>query len=352
MLDRGTAMKTISVVSPCYNEQDNVRACWEEVKRIFDEELPGYRREHLFIDNCSGDETVAILREIAAIDPCVKIVVNSRNFGVFRSTFNGLRSATGDATLVMLPVDLQDPPEHLPEFVRLWESGYEVVAGARSTRQESLLMRACRWTFYRTVNSLSNFELSPDVGEFQLIDRKVLEAVLAHTDHYPYIRGIIASCGFRRIIVPYTWRVRKRGISKHSLPALVDQALNGIFAFTRVPMRLCTIAGVILSMLCILFSLVTAVAYFAFDDFVPRGTTTMIVALFMLSGVQLLFIGLLGEYVTSIHSQVRGGPMVIERERVNIVMPGESARLGEGTFAGEGRSPSLAVVAEPAAVSA
>ena len=311
-------MKTISVVSPCFNEQDNVRHCWEEVKRIFDEELPGYEREHIFSDNASSDNTVAILREIAAEDPCVKVVVNARNFGVFRSTFNGLRYATGDATLVELPVDLQDPPEHIPEFVRLWESGYEVVAGARSTRQESLPMRACRWTFYRIVNKLSNFEISPDVGEFQLIDRKVLEAVLAHNDHYPYIRGIIASCGFRRIVIHYTWRVRKIGISKHRLPSLVDQALNGIFAFTRVPMRLCTFAGIILSMFCMLFSAAEVIEFFAFHSAVPRGTMTMIVALLFLSGVQLLFIGILGEYVTSIHSQVRGGPMVIERERINI----------------------------------
>jgi polyisoprenyl-phosphate glycosyltransferase len=316
--ERGKHLKTITVVSPCFNERDNVTNCWETVKRIFDEQLPGYAREHVFVDNCSSDETVEILRGIARRDPSVKIVVNARNFGVFRSTFNGLRYATGDAVLVMLPVDLQDPPEHIPEFVKLWEQGYDVVAGARSTRQETAIMRACRWVFYRTVNSLSDFELSPDVGEFQLIDRRVLEAVLAHNDHYPYIRGIIASCGFKRIIVPYTWQARKRGVSKHNLPTLVDQALNGIFAFTRAPLRMCTFVGLTLSALCILFSLLSVLAYFTIGNFAPRGTTTIIVALFFLSGTQLFFIGMLGEYVTSIHNQVRGGPMVIERERINI----------------------------------
>lgn len=311
-------MKTISVVSPCYNEEDNVRNCWATVKRIFAEKLPGYRLEHIFADNGSADQTVEILREIAAEDPSVKVIVNARNFGVFRSTFNALTYATGDATLVMLPVDLQDPPEHIPEFIRLWEQGYEVVAGARSTRQETGIMRLSRWIFYRTVNSLSNFELSPDVGEFQLVDRKVLDAVLAHRDHYPYIRGIIASCGFKRIIVPYTWVVRKRGVSKHNLLMLVDQALNGIFSFTRAPLRWCTFAGIALAMLCILFSLGSIVAYFLAGDYVPRGITTLIVAVFFLSGIQLFFIGMLGEYVTSIHSQVRGGPMVIERERLNV----------------------------------
>lgn len=311
-------MKKITIVSPCYNEEDNVSECWRVVKAIFDEQLPGYEREHIFVDNDSSDKTVEVLRGIAAQDPSVKIVVNARNFGVFRSTFNGLRYSTGDATLVMMPVDLQDPPSLLPEFVKLWEQGYDVVAGARSTREETGLMRAARWVFYRTVNGLSDFHISPDVGEFQLIDRKVLDAVLAHRDHYPYIRGIIASCGFRRIIIPYTWAARKRGISKHNLVALVDQALNGIFSFTRAPMRICTLVGLGLAALCIIFSLISVGVYLLGDSTAPRGTTTMIVALFFLSGIQLLFIGTLGEYVTSIHSQVRGGPMVIERETINV----------------------------------
>lgn len=316
-------MKKISVVSPCYNEEDNVETCYETVKAIFERDLPGYEREHIFIDNCSSDRTVEILRGLAARDPRVKVVVNARNFGVFRSTFNGLRYATGDATLVMLPVDLQDPPELLPEFVKLWEQGYEIVAGARTTREETFALRTSRKVFYRLVNALSDFELSPDVGEFQLIDRKVLDAVLQHNDHYPYIRGIIASVGFRRIIVPYVWRARKRGVSKHNLFMLVDQALNAIFAFTKAPMRFCTFAGIGIAAFCILFAAFSVLAYFLGLGVAPRGTTTMIVAIFFLSGVQLLFIGMLGEYITSIHNQVRGGPMVIERELINL--PGEAA---------------------------
>jgi glycosyltransferase involved in cell wall biosynthesis len=311
-------VKTISVISPCFNEEDNVAACHAAVREIFERELPGYHRQHIFVDNASSDRTVEILREIAASDPDISVIVNSRNYGVFRSTFNGLRHATGDAILVMLPVDLQDPPELLPEFVRLWESGYDIVAGARSNREESLVLRGCRWAFYRIVNSLSDFEISPDVGEFQLIDRKVLEAVLKHEDHYPYIRGIIASVGFKKIIRPYTWKARKRGISKHNVFMLVDQALNGIFAFTRAPLRMCTFAGIAISILCVLFALFSVIAYFLSDTAAPRGTTTIIVALFFLSGIQLFFIGMLGEYVTSIHSQVRRGPLVIEKETINI----------------------------------
>ena len=326
-------MKTISVVSPCYNEEDNVETCYETVRAIFERDLPGYGYEHLFIDNGSSDRTVEILKGIASRDPRVKIVVNARNFGVFRSTFNGLRYATGDAVLVMLPVDLQDPPELIPDFVRLWEQGYEIVAGARSTREETFALRSARKVFYRLVNALSDFELSPDVGEFQLIDRKVMDAVLRHDDHYPYIRGIIASVGFKRIIVPYTWRARKRGVSKHNLMMLIDQALNAIFAFTKAPMRFCTFAGTGIAIASILFAIFEVLAYFAGLGIAPRGTTTIIVALFFLSGIQLLFIGMLGEYITSIHNQVRGGPMVVERELINIATSAEPVDLAKARAA-------------------
>jgi hypothetical protein len=220
----------------------------------------------------------------------------------------------------MLPVDLQDPPELLPDFVELWEQGYQVVAGARITREreEGFLMRMARGTFYWIVNGLSDFEISPAVGEFQLLDRKVMEALLSHRDQYPYIRGMVASLGFKRIIVPYKWQRRERGISKHNLFMLIDQAMNGIFSFTRAPMRFCTLSGLIIAIAAIAFSIFSVVFYLINPDAAPRGVTTIITALFFLSGIQLLFIGMMGEYITSIHNQVRGGPMVIESERVNI----------------------------------
>lgn len=311
-------MKTITVVSPCYNEDENIRTCYETVKFIFATSLPEYNLEHIFADNASTDHTVEILREIAAADPAVKVILNARNFGPFRSLFNGLRYATGDAIVVFMPVDLQDPPELIPQFVRHWENGIEIVAGARANREETFLLRICRKIFYKIVNGLSEFEIPEDVGEFQLIDRKVWEAVVAHDDHYPYIRGIIASCGFKRLIVPYTWRERKRGISKNNVLRLIDQALNGIFAFTNAPMRFCTFAGFGLAGICIVYAIGALVFFLIKPDLAPRGTMTIIVSLFFLSGIQLIFIGILGEYVTSIHAQVRRGPIVVERERINI----------------------------------
>ena len=151
-------MKIISIVSPCFNEEANVEKCYKVVKSIFENELPDYHLEHIFVDNASTDQTLEILRQIATKDVSVKVIANARNFGVDRSTFNGLRYATGDAIIGMLPVDLQDPPDLIPEFIKHWENGIEVVAGARSDREESLAMRSIRKLFYRIVNSLADFE--------------------------------------------------------------------------------------------------------------------------------------------------------------------------------------------------
>lgn len=311
-------MALISIVSPCYNEEDNVERCYLAVQRIMAKALPDYRYEHIFADNASSDRTPAILREMAASDPAVKIVLNARNFGLFRSTFNAIGYARGDAVLLMLPVDLQDPPELIPDFVKLWEQGYEVVAGARIEREEGMVMRTARHIFYSLVNRLADFEIPENVGEFQLVDRKVVDVLKQHHDQYPYIRGLVASAGFRRIIIPYTWVKREKGKSKLRLLTLVDQALNGIFAFTSAPMRVCTLAGFALSVLCILWAAIMAIGYVVEPTAAPRGVTSLIVSLFFLSGVQLSFIGMLGEYVTAIHAQVRRGPVVVERERINI----------------------------------
>jgi glycosyltransferase involved in cell wall biosynthesis len=310
----------ISIISPCYNEEENVEACHAVMQALF---APGgplahHQREHIFSDNCSEDGTVAILRRLAEADPAVKVILNARNFGPFRSNFNALRYATGHAILVFLAVDLQDPPDLLPEMVRHWENGIEVVAGARANREESLALRACRRIFYRLVNTLSDFDIPENVGEFQLIDRKVWRVVVAHHDQYPYIRGIIASAGFRRLIIPYTWQARRRGISKNNALRLIDQAMNGIFSFTNAPMRICSFAGFGIAFFAILYALMSVVAGIFVPGLAPRGTMTIIAALFFFSGIQLMFIGMLGEYITAIHAQVRRGPVVVERERLNI----------------------------------
>lgn len=313
------ARKTITVVTPCYNEEANVEDCHRSLAAVFAKDLPGYALEHIFCDNASTDGSVEVLRALAAGDPTVKVVVNARNYGPFRSTFNGLRHATGDAVVVMFAADLQDPPEVVADFVREWEAGAEVVFGVRSQREEGFVMHGVRKTYYRMVSRFAGIDIPLDVGEFQLIDRQVLAALLEHDDYYPYIRGMIANCGFRTKGVPYVWRARKRGFSKNRLYHLVDQGLNGLISFTNLPMRIAMFAGFGIALLSFLYALFTIAAnLIAHGGLTVPGIPTLIVALFFFGGVQLMFLGIIGEYVSAIHFQVRKRPLVVERERINM----------------------------------
>jgi len=311
--------KLISIVTPCYNEALNVRACRDAVRQIFENELPGYDYEHIFCDNDSKDGTARILRELAAEDPHVKVILNSRNFGPFRSMFNGILSTSGDAVLCFLPADLQDPPEMIPQMVHRWESGCEVVCGVRAQREENFLMRGIRRVYYRLVTRLADIDIPMNVGEFQLVDRCVIDALHGFDDYYPYVRGMIASCGFQSTSVEYTWKRRERGFSKNRLYHLVDQGLNGLISFTNVPLQLCIFFGLAIASLTLLYgvtSLVINLVYYR--QMAAPGIPTLIVAVFFFSGIQLFFLGVLGEYVGAIHSQVRKRPLVIERGRFNF----------------------------------
>lgn len=315
----GGGKKRISIVTPCYNEQDNVTDCYEAVKRVFAQELPGYDYEHIFCDNASLDGTVGVLRRLARQDARLKVIVNSRNFGPFCSTFNGLMATCGDAVVVMLASDLQDPPELIPAFVRRWEEGYQVVYGIRKRREEGFLMHRIRRLYYWVVSRFADIHIPANVGEFQLVDRVIVNALRTFEDHYPYIRGMIANCGFRATGVPYTWQARKKGFSKNRLYHLIDQGLNGLVSFTKVPLRLCLLSGFLLATLSILYAGISLSIHLLTEGpLAPPGIPTLIVAIFFFAGVQLFFFGILGEYISAVHFQVRKRPLVIEKERINF----------------------------------
>lgn len=312
----------ISVVTPTYNEALNVEECYRAVKRVFEEQLPGYDYEHIFADNASADDTAAILRRLADADPRVKVVVNARNFGPFRSNFNALRYAKGDAVLVQLAADLQDPPELIPQFVAKWREGFEVVYGIRARRQESLTLRSIRRVYYRLVARLADVQIPVDAGEFQLVDKRVIEELLKTDDYYPYIRGMIADLGFRSTGIAFEWRARKRGISSNNLYRLIDQGLNGFVSFTNIPLRIASACGFVLSAVTLFYAFVQLVLNIMYYRRLSApGIGTLIVALFFFAGVQMLFIGILGEYINAIHSQVRRKGRVVERERFNLDAP-------------------------------
>jgi polyisoprenyl-phosphate glycosyltransferase len=312
-------VKTISVVTPCYNEEANIRECYAAIKRLFETQLKDYRREHVFCDNASRDRTVEILREIAARDADVKVILNARNFGPMRSNYNGVMAATGDAVLLFFPADMQDPPELIPQFVQLWEEGAEVVFGIRKVREENATMRTLRNLYYGMLTSLSELSVPRGVGDFQLVDRKVVEAMRKIEDSYPFMRMMTFECGFKSVGVPYKWVERRRGVSSNTIRHLIDQGMNGLVTNTLAPLRLLLFLGFAIAALSLFYAFVNLVLGVVFYRTIAQpGIMTIITALFFFGGVQLFAIGVLAEYVLAIYSQVRRKPVVFERERINF----------------------------------
>lgn len=311
-------MKKLSVITPCYNEEVNVEICAHELKKIMQEQLPHYDYEHIFADNASTDSTLVKLREIAAGDEHVKVISNSRNVGPFRNMWNAMKSATGDIVVPQLAADLQDPPSVIPELVKNWEAGYLVTYGVRAKREESLVMRFARGLYYRIIKKFAAAVIPLNSGEFLLADKKVIDSILAVDDQYPYIRGLIAQTGVKSTSVSYTWVKRERGKSKNSFISLIDQAINGFVSTSRVPARLALLGGFILSFFGFAYALFTVIMVLTSGGNAPVGIPTIIVGIFLMGGVQLLFLGLIGEYILSIHGQVRRTPPMFEIERINF----------------------------------
>ena len=310
-------MKKLSVITPCYNEELNVEICASELKKVM-EQLPGYDYEHIFADNASTDSTLSKLREMAAKDTHVKVISNSRNVGPFRNMWNAMKSATGDVVVPQLAADLQDPPSVIPELVKNWEAGFLVTYGVRAKREESLVMRFARGLYYRIIKKFAAAVIPLNSGEFLLADKKVIDSILAVDDQYPYIRGLIAQTGVKSTSVSYTWVKRERGKSKNNFISLIDQAINGFVSTSRVPARLALLGGFILSFLGFAYALFTVIMVLTSNGSAPVGIPTIIVGIFLMGGVQLLFLGLIGEYILSIHGQVRRTPPMFEIERINF----------------------------------
>lgn len=311
-------MKKISIITPCFNEEDNVERCYQVTKKMMKNDLPNYTYEHIFSDNASTDSTFKILSSIAKKDKNVKVILNSRNVGPFRNMWNAMKNVSGDAVIPLLPADLQDPVEVIPKFVNKWEKGDLVVYGVRTNRQESLIMRVARSMYYRIIRKFADAVIPINSGEFLLADIRVVKSVLEVDDEYPYIRGLIAQTGVKSSSVKYTWVRRERGKSKNSFIDLVDQAINGFVSTSRVPARIALLFGFILSLLGFIGAILTLVAFIIDRNSAPVGIPTIIVSIFLFGGLQLLFFGILGEYILSIHGQVRKTPKMFEIKKLNF----------------------------------
>jgi glycosyltransferase involved in cell wall biosynthesis len=314
--DAPAGAKLISVVSGCYNEQDNVRECHERVRKVF-QELGRYRYEHIFIDNASKDDTRRILREIAAADPNVRVILNARNFGHIRSGYHAMLQARGDA-VISLVSDLQDPPELIRDLIAKWEEGFRVVIAVKENSDESPVFFAIRKMYYEVVTRLAEIELNKNATGFGLYDRRFMDVLAELDDPYPYFRGLVSEIGFPAAKIPYHQPVRKRGITSNNFYQLYDMAMLGITNHSKVPLRLATMLGFAVSFLSLFVAIGYVVLKLIFWQQFQLGLAPLVVGLFFFGSVQLFFIGIVGEYIGAIHTQVLKRPHVVELERLNF----------------------------------
>ena len=306
----------ISIVTPCYNEEGNAREMYEAIRAIF-AGLPQYRYEHIFIDNASKDGTPRILRELAAGDANVKVILNARNFGHVRSGYYALLQTSGEA-VIALACDFQDPPELIPEFLRRWAAGSKVVLGVKESSDESGLFYALRDRYYRTLARIADIELVRQSTGFGCFDKSVIEALRRIDDPYPYFRGLIAEIGHEPSIVPYRQPARTRGISSQNFYTLYDLAFLGIVNHSKVPLRLATMTGFASAAISLLVALCYLIYKLLFWTQFTLGIAPILIGFFFLTSVQLFFIGIVGEYIGSIYTHVRHHPHVFEKDRINF----------------------------------
>ena len=308
--------KKITVVSSCFNEVENLEEFCRRVKAAF-EELPEYEFDMIIADNCSTDGSRELLRRLAAEDRRIKVILNAGNYGHIRSPYNALLQADGDAA-VMLCSDLQEPPELIPELVRRWEEGYRVVCAVKPRSRENFLMFRVRCFYYWLLDLFSELPQLHNFTGFGLYDRRFIEALRRYHEPYPYFRGLVSEIGFRRIEVPYVQEKRKHGLTKNNFFTLYDMAMTGFVNHTKLPLRLAAFAGLILAVL----SLLTAAGYFIYKllywDTFQLGLAPLVIGLFFFSAVQLVFIGVIGEYIGAIWTQVKNRPLAIEEEKINF----------------------------------
>jgi glycosyltransferase involved in cell wall biosynthesis len=309
-------MKTISVVTPCYNEEGNVLEVYERVRALM-VRLGTYKYEHIFIDNRSTDNTFAILKQIAAADSNVKLIRNTRNFGHLRSPFHAILQASGDAVAVLLS-DLQDPPEVLEQLIEEWRKGTPIVVAIKHQSRENSLMYWLRGRYYRLIRRVSSIETYEHFTGFGVYDRKVMEMVKQFPDPYPYFRGMIAEIGLPHVKVFYTQERRKAGKTKNNFFTLYDMAMLGITTLSKVPLRLATFTGFAGAALSFLAGLAYLVYKILFWSNFSLGIAPLVIGVFFLGSMQMLFLGIIGEYVGNIFTQVQNRPHVFEDERINF----------------------------------
>lgn len=307
--------KLISIVTPCYNEADNVDELCQRITAVMST-LP-YEYEHIMIDNASTDGTVNKIKGLAAQDNRIKLIVNVRNFGHIKSPYHAILQSRGDAC-VLIASDLQDPPEMIAEFVRKWEEGFKTVLAVKPESEERSLMFFLRKAYYRFITRISEVPLVQNATGAGLFDRAVVDILRQIHDSYPYFRGLLCEIGFPIATVPFKQPRRLRGVTKNNFYTLYDIAMLGITNHSKLPLRMMTIGGFLLSFFSLLVALGFLIAKLLFWETFSLGMAPMLIGIFFFGAVQMFSLGLMGEYIGSIHTQVRNMPLVVEFERVNF----------------------------------
>ncbi len=306
----------ISIITGCFNEEDNVEPLRVQIDAVF-MEFPQYSYELIYIDNHSSDHTVERVKAMAVLDNRVKLIVNARNFGPIRSPFHAFLQAKG-AAVIMMASDLQDPPELIRDFLIKWEEGNKIVVAVKKDTRDSPTMWFVRQFYYWLLYKIADVRVIQNYTGFGLYDRKVVEAIRGMDDPYPYFRGIIAEIGFQPVEIPFVQPQRQRGITKNNFYSLYDMAMLGITSHSKVPIRLATMGGFVLGFVSLLISFAYLGLKLFFWSSFSMGMAPMVIGVFFFGSIQLFFIGLLGEYVAAIHTQVVNRPHVIEQERINL----------------------------------
>ena len=310
-------MKKISILIPCYNEEENVGPMSEAIVDLFTTELSNYDYELIFIDNDSKDRTRELLREICGKNKHIKAIFNAKNFGQFNSPYHGILQTTGDCTISMV-CDFQDPIELIPKYIKEWENGYKIVIGIKTSSKENPIMYRLRSIYYKMIKKFSDVEQIEHFTGSGLYDKEFVNVLRDLKDPTPFLRGIVAELGYKRKEIPYEQPQRRAGKTSNNFMRLYDAAMLSITSYTKIGLRLCTFFGMFVGACSVLIGLIYLVLKLMWWDSFPAGMAPVLIGMFFLGAIQLFFIGFIGEYILSINQRVMNRPLVIEEERINF----------------------------------
>ena len=310
-------MKIVSILIPCYNEEENVVPMSEAIVNLFEKELTQYDYELMFIDNDSNDGTRALLRNICAQNPKIKAIFNAKNFGQFNSPYYGILQTTGDCTISMV-CDFQDPIELIPRYLEEWEKGYKIVIGIKTSSKENKIMYHLRSLYYKLIKKFSNVEQIEHFTGSGLYDRDFVKVLRDLNDPTPFLRGIVAELGYKRKEIPYEQPQRRAGKTHNNFYTLYDAAMLSITSYTKVGLRLCTFLGLGCGVISFIFGVIYLIMKLVYWSNFAAGMAPVTIGMFFLGSVQLFFLGFLGEYILSMNQRIMNRPLVIEEERINF----------------------------------